>query len=332
MEWIKKNPHQLALALLSAALIGVSVMVLLKAQSLPESFADVQNTPPQNNTIPPLELEPVEQALAEISKPSQWTAENKATAAVFVPERFIIENGQPTKLTTSTLTDSETGKAIPAQWFLDFRLNPVDPKVTMQDPDGDGFFNQDEWRNNTDPTKKESHPPFHTKLYLKNFIRVPFLLKFQAYDVDPKKPENNSFQLNTLSVRQPTLFLKAGEKVPRTNYRIEKFEAKAVMNPSTGIETDVSELTLMNLETNEPVVLVLNRVTDSPESFADFSYQWPSPAQDIRVKKLQEFVLRPNIQERYKLLDIQETEALIQLPSGEKYTVPKPPAGLTQLR
>jgi hypothetical protein len=332
MEWIKKNPHQLGLALLSVALIAASVSILMSAQGLPETFSAVQTTPMPNNTIPPLELAPVQEAQEKINKPTQWNADGKATAALFVPERFIVENNQPTKLTGSSLTDTESGKPIPAAWFLQFRLNPVDPAVAQQDPDGDGFFNQDEWRHNTDPTNKESHPPYHTKLYLQNFIRVPFLLKFQSYDIDPKRPENNTFALNTVTLRSPTEFLKIGDKVPRTNYKVEKFEQKNKVNPNTGIEDDVSELTLLNLETNETVTLVLNALTDSPESFADFIYQWPNPAQTIRVKKLQEFVLRPDIQARYKLLDIQETQALIQLPSGEKYTVPKPPTGTAQVR
>ncbi|RYD74677.1 MAG: hypothetical protein EOP84_19505 [Verrucomicrobiaceae bacterium] len=82
----------------------------------------------------------------------------------------------------------------------------------------------------------------------------------------------------------------------------------------------------VNTETGDRVILILNRVTDSPESFALFNYEWTDPDLAIQVKKLQQFVLRPKTEERYKLLDIKETEALIELPSGEKYTVTPTPA------
>jgi hypothetical protein len=81
----------------------------------------------------------------------------------------------------------------------------------------------------------------------------------------------------------------------------------------------------MNTETSEPVVLVLTRVTDSPDAYALFDYQWPPAKSDIRVKKLQSFGLKPGTTPEYKLVDIKETEAVIQLPSGEKYTVPRDP-------
>jgi hypothetical protein len=147
---------------------------------------------------------------------------------------------------------------------------------------------------------------------------VPFRLLFNAHD----GPEGE-FQINTLDLRQPSQFLKIGDAVANTKFKLEKFEPKAETNASTGEESDVSELTLVNTETQERIVLVLAKVTDSPDSFALFHYAWPNPPLEFQVKKNQEFVLKPNIQERYKLVDIKETEALIQLPSGEKYTAPR---------
>ena len=43
------------------------------------------------------------------------------------------------------------------------------------------------------------------------------------------------------------------------------------------------------------------------------------------MKKLQEFALKPDTDKRYKLVDINETQAVIQLPTGEKYTVIRDP-------
>ena len=72
-----------------------------------------------------------------------------------------------------------------------------------------------------------------------------------------------------------------------------------------------------------------NKVTDSPDVFANFEYEWPNPAQPqmIRVKKLQEFVLKPEVDDahHYKLIDINDEEAQIKLPDGRDYTVKKDP-------
>ena len=93
---------------------------------------------------------------------------------------------------------------------------------------------------------------------------APFRLLFNAYDGDPKKDglEKMEFQINTIDLRQPSEFLKIGEMVSRTKWRLTKFEINLVRNAQTGEKDDLSELTLTNTETQAEVVLVLNRVTD----------------------------------------------------------------------
>ena len=70
-------------------------------------------------------------------------------------------------------------------------------------------------------------------------------------------------------------------------------------------------------------MLVKNRSTTSPDTRGIFQYRWGPNPQDFQVQRLQEFALRPNTSEKYKLIDIKETEAVIQLPTGEKVTIPK---------
>ena len=237
---------------------------------------------------------------------------------------------------TSFYKDSLTGQPIPNQWFEDHKLPLSDPKVQFGDPDKDGFLNEDEWRGTgatpgaapTDPNSPESHPPYYTKLFLKKWVRVPFRLKFQTYDGDPKKPEAMDFQINTLDLRQPSEFLKIGDMVPKTKYKLQKFEFKEVENKKTGETNDVSELTLLNTESNDEIVLVKEQVKDSPDSFASLIYEWPQPQPPpFTVKKLQTFALPPDTKgtdgkpKLYKLLDISEKSALIQTPTGEKVTV-----------
>ena len=67
---------------------------------------------------------------------------------------------------------SITGEPIPSPWFLDNNLPLLDTSVTKQDPDGDGFLNEDEWKGGTDPNDQKAHPPYHTKLFVGRWIRV----------------------------------------------------------------------------------------------------------------------------------------------------------------
>jgi len=75
------------------------------------------------------------------------------------------------------------------------------------------------------------------------------------------------------------------------------------------------------------VILILNKVVDSPFQFAQLEYFWNKKyreaGQVFVVPKLKEFVLQPNIEEkpRYKLLDVNQDEAVIQRPDGQKQSV-----------
>lgn len=337
MDWIKKRYDQFLLALASVLLLAFSVLIILKKGDFSNKFTDALAAVPVNSKIPPLVLDRVEEAKVILEKPPVWTIESKADkdkktrGSLFVSELYIIgPDGTPKKPDQGSMrTDSLTGKPIPNLWFIDNNLPLLEASVASQDPDKDGFLNEDEWRAepSTDPNNKDSHPAFHTKLFVKNFIQRPFRLIFSAYDGDPKKdkPEKFSFQINTVDLRQPSEFLNLGQMVPNTKFKLEKFEYKTKLNPGTGDEEDVSELTLSNIETNDTIVLVKTKVTNSPDVYQVFEYQWAQPPQDITVKKLQEFAIKPETDKRYKLIDATQNEAVIQLPSGEKYTVPRDP-------
>jgi len=342
MNWIKKRYDQFLLSLVAVALLACAVLIYLKVQSFGENFATVVATVPPDNKVKPVPLDQIDHAKEILTQPPTWIpakydANHVASrGSLFVSERYILnaENNPEKPWAGSLYKDSLTGEAIPNRWFLENDLPLLDPMVATQDPDKDGFLNEDEWRAKTDPNKKESHPPYHTKLFLAQFVQIPFRLVFKSYDGDPAKdkPEKFQFQIDTIDLRQPSDFLKLGDTVPHTKFKLDKFVFKEAPNPKTGDKEDVSELTLVNIETNDKIVLIYNRITNSPDVYGLFAYEWMQPVQMIKVKKLGEFVLKPEVddQHHYKLIDINETEAQIQLPDGTVYHVkpdPRPPAG-----
>ena len=324
MDWIKKNYDQFALALLALVLLAVSSLLILKVKGFDEQFDSVRAQPTPNNKIEPLDKKPLEEAQAKFEGPAKWNPE-PTKSFLFVPKRYVIAEGKPTELTKGSLTDSLTGLPISNETIIKDGFNPLSPGITREDPDKDGFMNEDEWRGNTDPNDQKSHPPYHTKLFLVKWIKVAFRLKFQSYGDDPKKvpKEKIDFFINTVDVRQPTQNKRIGDTIDRTKFKVIDFEFKEVPNPKTGEMDDVSELTLQHTETGDKVVLVLNQIIDSPDSYGLFDYQWNNT--QIQVKKLQEFVLQPETDKKYKLIDIKEGEAQIQLPSGETVTIKPDP-------
>lgn len=96
------------------------------------------------------------------------------------------------------------------------------------------------------PEAEKTQPPAPAKLNL----------RFMAYDGDPKRPEDMHFQVNTPGIRRPTSFLKLGEIVLGTRFKLTKFRFRTRKDPQ-GRESDVSEVTLENIDTKEAIVLVL---------------------------------------------------------------------------
>jgi len=339
MNWIKKRYDQFLLALFTIALLICAVFIFLRVQSFGEKFSDAVATVPPNNKVPAVKLDEIDAAKEKLQNPPAWTSptdkEGKPTrGSLFIAEHYMINSaGVPEKPDIIELyTDSLTGKKIPSAWFMKNGLPLLDPKVASQDPDKDGFTNEDEWREGTDPNNKESHPPYVTKLFLKRFEKVPFRLVWKGYDGVPTGPKKDpiekfSFQIDTLDLRQPSEFLKMGDMVPNTKFKLVKFEFKEAFNPKIEEKEDVSELTLVDTITGDKIVLILNKVTDSPDVYANFEYEWIQPPKIIRVKKLQEFVLMPEVDDahHYKLLDINDTEAQIKLFDGKDYTVKMDP-------
>ncbi len=338
MDWIKKHYDQFALGVFALALLACSGLIIAKATGFNATFAGLDQEPSRNNTIKPLNMEPLTVANQKLATPVSWNHE-PANGNLFVSAHYIIDPATG-KLRNIDVLAAGVGLHPPITdaWIKKYSppLDLLSSTIKEEDPDKDGFSNLEEFLGggikqpdgtysanpSTDPTDPKSMPPYYTKLFLEKWIKVPFLLLFQSFDGDPAKPETLTFGINPLSLRASTEFLSIGQMVPKTKFKVEKFEYKTAMNEKTEVEMDVSELTLRNTETNDTVVLVITKPGNSPDSYASFSYNWPQPAQKIQVKKLQEFVLKPNVKERFKLLDITDTHALIALPDGKQYTVP----------
>ena len=117
-----------------------------------------------------------------------WQRSSIALRSVF----NILRNGNPVpvpdflfrkniSLAQTVCRDPENTQVhppVPNEWFERFNLPIQDADVLEQDPDGDGFTNLDEWQGGTDPTNKDSHPDYLTKLHLVSATEEQFRFHF----------------------------------------------------------------------------------------------------------------------------------------------------------
>ena len=300
MDWIRLHYDRLVVMLAVAFLFISSVLIWRNATEFAASFAATQPPPPPKKAKPPGLAVALDEALDKLHQPPQWTFGGRS--GLFVPERyFIAANGQP-----ATLQTTQVHPPVPNEWLEQFGLPIADADVLNQDPDGDGFTNLDEWQGHSNPIIKSSHPDYVSKLKLKKFSEEPFRLMFSSWDSD-------TFGINAIDLKEPTQFLKIGDVIAGTRFKIVKFTEKHRVNAATSGEEDVSELLLEHEETHEQLTLVKEKVAISPESVATFTYSWPAgqPAQEFEVRKDQEFSLKPQEEIIYKLMDVQPSKAVI---------------------
>src|SRR6266496_1569245 len=296
MEWIRAHYERVALLAAAIFLFFCAILIWRNAVKFGADFAG-RKTEPQlkNASLPPKAVE-LGHAAEKLEQPAQWTSHEPS--GLFVPEKhFIDANGLP-----ATLKTTMVHPPVPNEWLEQFGLPIADADVLEQDPDGDGFTNLDEWLGHTNPTDGNSHPEYYTKLKLKSATEEPFRLVFSSWVGD-------TYAINTIDLKQPTQFLKVRGSIKGTRFKIVKFLEKYQPN-KYGTNVDVSELTLEQVETKQQLTLVKEKVAMSPESVATFVYTWGG-RQEFQVRKDQEFSLKPQVQIKYKLVDVDPAKAVI---------------------
>ena len=296
MSWLRAHYDRVGLLIAALFLCASLLLILWSVSQFGEKFSRLQTPAPPKPAVPPPKAVEIEQSMEKLRQPAQWTYSGRS--GLFVPEKhFIGANGFPASLQTT-----EVHPPVPNEWIEHFALPIAEADVLSQDPDADGFTNLEEWHNHTNPTDRHSHPAFIAKLKMKSFTRQPFHLIFASWVGD-------TFALNTSDLKEPTQFLKIGQSIRGTKFKIVKFVEKYETN-KYGTKVDVSELILENSETQEQLSLVKEKIIVSPESVANFVYLWGEP-REFAVKKDREFSLKPDEHIKYKLVDVQPAKAVI---------------------
>jgi hypothetical protein len=313
MTWIKENIEKLILILVALALLVSSILLVNRVLNFEKMFEGVRIEVSKSRRVEQVDTGALTEVFEKLKFPDVWT--EFPEQSLFSAERYIEQGGRLIK------ADADDIHApISNEWLEHYGLDILDTTLKEQDMDSDGFTVLEEFKSQTSPVDRNAHPDYWTKLRLKKFIRRKFRLIFSAYNGIPGKPESLTFQLNTLDLRQPTQFLKIDDRIAGTKFKIAGFKKKTKMQPS-GLIKDVSELTVENTESGSKVVLVLERVTDSPDSFALFKYLWDGSEFPVQLSKT--FTLKPDERTVFELIEITNTKAnIMDIATGERHQVP----------
>jgi hypothetical protein len=295
LDWIKTHYDRVTLIAAAILLFISAIAIWWSAIQFGNRLVGPEPARSKPASQPAVAVE-LDRAAEQLEQPAQWKGSTRS--GLFVPERhFIGADGLP-----ATLHNTQVHPPVPNDWFEKYGLPIEDADVLDEDPDKDGFTNLDEWQGGTDPTDKNSHPDYLTKLHLVSATEEPFPYMFSSRT-------GNTFGINGIDLNEPTQFLKVGETVRGTDFKIVNFTEKSARN-QYGTNDDVSELLLEHQQTHAQVTLVKGKVATSPQSVATLVYTWGG-RREFEVRKDQEFSLKPNEQIKYKLVDVQPDKAVI---------------------
>jgi hypothetical protein len=293
MDWLKVNYDRAVLIAAALFLFISAIVILWSAIQIGNHLVPPPRVPAKAASPPPVSVE-LDKVAEQLRQPVQW--KSSAHSGLFVPEKhFIGADGMP-----ATLENTQVHPPVPNEWFEQYALPIEDGDALEQDQDKDGFSNLDEWQGKTDPTNAESHPDYTTKLHLLSATEEPFPYVFASRTEE-------TFGINDIDQSEPTQFLKVGDIIRGTDFKIMRFTEK---KEPDGMKADVSELLLEHQQNHAQVTLVKGKVATSPQSVATFVYTWGG-RREFEVRKDQEFSLKPQEEIKYKLVEVRPDKAII---------------------
>ena len=344
MDWIKKNPAQLTLAIAAVLGISATAMLWMKVSDFDSNFSSSRGGSVSSAPVAKLNTETLDSARTSVEATLAWPAVGKDGARLFVSKQYVAIDGKLEQLRGKIFHPP-----VPNDWLEKHGLNVMSATVLNEDADADGFTNLEEWLgldarahldmngqpvmgadgkplpdDSTDPKDAKQHPPYHTKLELARVDFVRFRLIMKSYDLPTKAGDPIIVQINTKDLRDRSQYVDVGKDILGTKFKVESFQHKEAPG-ADGTTVDVSEATILNKETQEKVVLPLKKEVDSPDSYATFRYKWIKPggakSPDVTKRRGDSFTLEPEKDKTYKVLKIRQTEADIELPDGTKKTL-----------
>jgi hypothetical protein len=276
---------------------------------------------PKSNPVKPVDPTELKKIQEGWGTPPQWQPSKLASGAdhplfvgrelLYFPDTYDIK-----VISGDVLIEGK----FPLSWLRQYKIDYSKPGWRLEDADGDGFSNELEFDEKTDPLDPNSHSPLITRLRLKQYTFKPFRIRLQAVN---ELEGQEVYQINLRDAVKKSRFAKKGDEVE--GFKVGEFRKKIVtaVNDKTKEEEtkDLSELDLYNEVIDYKVTLILGKDIDSRDSSAEFVMLLPKEVEaPFQIKR---GAVKNVHGTDYRLKDINETMAtLIQLPGNEAVTIP----------
>jgi hypothetical protein len=336
------EPIILTVALLLLAIGSVTLAYLFPSV---EAITGVTTMASKGRPALPLKAEEIESSLALWDTPVLWPESTDQSRLFDSDEYLFYPSAYPAgDYIKKMQPDTRSPSGVLLSWYKKYRLDFTDPNVDREDPDGDGFSNIVEFKNDpvgvrqnaadcdgsqsTNPLDPKSHPDYLARLRLQNYDLRPFHIRFDGYNQVGGHYVFELYLKDVPSYDQPPL-KKSGEPLGFEGYVVGAFHEihKPETDPATHLTVDTDESTL---ELDKPdigfsITLVLHKETDSPESTADFVMLMPTEVDKvIKISRGKIFTV-PYLPDRsFLLIDASDKGATIQdTKTKQKYTILK---------
>jgi hypothetical protein len=294
----------------------------------------VTSTDPHNShNLKPLHADDLQTSLGSWSAPAAWQAPADGHL-LFISDPYLF---YPSLYPSGKYIQPDDGTArsprgVLLSWYRKYHIDFTVPGVDVLDPDGDGFSNVIEFKNEpvgkrlnaydcdgsgaTDPNNPQSHPDYLGRLRLEKYDSRPFHVQFRGYE---QLNGVYSFQIylkDMASNLQPRL-KKTGDPLGFEGYTVGDFHLNIVKekDPATGIVTDVDESTLdlVKSDIGFKITLIYRKEVDAPESTADFIMLMPSEVgKEIKAARDKTFTIPYLTNKQFLVVDVNDNGAVIR--------------------
>jgi hypothetical protein len=297
---MNKSPEPIILAVVLLLLAITAAGLAYEFPSLAD-ITGVTSMEPQGHPTKPLNAQDIESSVTVWNSPVLWKDPSNHHRLFQSAEYLFYASAYPSGQYIAKLDpNTRSPSGVLLSWYRQYSLDFTDSNVDREDPDGDGFSNIVEFKNDpvgvvqkaadcdgsksTNPLDPQAHPPYLARLRLQQYETRPFHIQFKGYD---QINGTYVFQIHLNDVpssSQPAL-KKTGDPLGLEGYVIGPFHQifKMEKDPATGltVNTDESTLELDKPEIDLHVIVPFRKEIDSPEYTASFVMLLPTETEKI---------------------------------------------------
>ena len=213
IDWLKAN-YDRAVLMAAALFLFISALAIWwSAIQFGNRLVPPPTVPPKTASQPAVAVE-LDRAAEQLQEPTQW--KSSARSGLFVPEKhFIGADGMP-----ATLKNTQVHPPVPNEWFEEYAL-PIEDADALDEGPGQGRIHQSRRMAAATPIPPT---PNRTRITPQNYTWCPPPRNRSRTSL--RREPRDTFGINNIDQNEPTQFLKVGDIIRGTDFKIIKFTEK----------------------------------------------------------------------------------------------------------